>query len=282
MESNENGEHKRRAILYRGIIQSPEVISDSSSPFFNYGEGFFETVLYENNKLQYLDEHLIRMKKTCSDFNIKLNYEEIDRLLIEKLLRDNGLESHTCRVKILYAPVKDSSRWDTVVTAAPYTRPVKDFSLSIHNEVYDSKLNRYKSMNYQYNLYWKKNYHIKEYSDEVLFCNKEGNILEGSYTNILFVKDAVLYYVDRRNNYLQGIMQDQVLKTASETGNTVEALVDGIPLNQLKDADEVMICNSLMTVQNVRKIIVGDKVYRWKSSPSGDYVCSRLRDSLTD
>jgi len=272
MESNQYGEHKRRAVLYRGVKSDPVINTDAMSPFFNYGRGFFETILYEKGKLHFFREHQRRIENTCRDFQIHLNFSEIGETKILNYLEETGLKDHCCRVKILYAPVKEANRWDTVVTASPYTRPVKDFTLSLHNEVYDSKLNRYKSLNYEYNLYWKNYYFKKENSDEVLFCNREGNILEGSFTNILFVKDSILYYVDRNNNYLPGIMQDRVLLAASESGLKIVALPIGIPQNRLKDADEVIICNSLMQLAHVRKIITEDKNRNW--------VYSRMNESL--
>ena len=166
--------------MYRGLISDPIINTDALSPFFNYGRGFFETILYEKGKLHLFDEHLKRMANTCRDFQIQIDFSEIEEKKILRFMEKTGLSDHSCRVKIIYAPVKEANRWDTVVTAAPYTRPVKDFILSIHDEVYNSILNRYKSLNYEYNLYWKDYYRKKDHCDEVLFCNKEGNILEGS------------------------------------------------------------------------------------------------------
>ncbi|MBI9100170.1 MAG: aminotransferase class IV, partial [Spirochaetaceae bacterium] len=106
-------------------------------------------------------------------------------------------------------------------------------------------------------------------------------ILEGSYTNVLYMEDSTLFYVDRCNNYLQGIMQDQVLFEAEKIqGLSIEALTEGIEISQIREADEVIICNSLMTVQNVRKIIYGDEVYSWGSSSSSDSLASMLKGKL--
>ena len=281
MESNQYGEHTRRTVLYRGEISPPLIPSETSSPFFNYGQGFFETILFEDNKLWYFSKHLNRMKKTCSDFNISIDFSQIREEKIYTLLEGNGLKDHCCRVKILYAPIKSAGPWDTLVTAAPYTRPAGDFTLSVHNEIYDSRLNLYKSLNYQYNNYWKEYYKKLNNSDEVLFCNKKQHILEGSYTNLLFVKKSTLYYVGKENNYLHGIMQDRILKAAESINRLkIQSLADGINIQDLKNADEVIICNSLITVQNVKKIFHGKIKYTWKSSPSTDYLAPELRKIL--
>lgn len=281
MEGNQNGKDTGRAVLYGGVISSPAIKTDSRSPFLNYGRGFFETVLYENGKLHHFQEHLERMEKTCRDFEIQLDYSQVEKEKVYTYLKTIGLENHCSRVKIIYAPIEKGNRWETLVSAAPYTRPARDFVLSVHNEVYDSKLNRYKSLNYEYNLYWKKYYGEKEHSDEVLFCNKEGNILEGSYTNLLYTKNSTLYYVDKKCNYLNGIMQDQILKTAAQIDRLkIGVLSNGISINLLKEADEILICNSLIQVQNVGRIIYGDEIFKRPSSTAGDSLAKKLRNKI--
>lgn len=239
----------RRQILYRGKPVSPRLETDALSPFFNYGRGFFETILFEEGKLDLYEEHLERMERTCRDFEVRLDYAEIAVEKILSLLSEENLDDKTARVKIIYAPVSDAARWDTVVVAAPYTRPVNDFKLSVHNEVCDTKLNRYKSLNYSYNLYWKEHYSKKDHSDEVLFLNSQGNVLEGSYTNILFRHEGILHYVGREQNYLQGIMQDEVLRQTKKNGEEIVSMDKGIPVDMLHDADEVLVCNSLLKVK---------------------------------
>lgn len=270
MESSEHGRNRRRAVLYRGELSSPSIETNAISPFFNYGRGFFETVLYENGKLHLYDRHLERMRKTASDFSFRIDFDEIREDKILSYLESENLAGNCSRVKILYAPVADPGRWDTVVTASPYTRPVNDFVLSIHDEIRDISLNRYKSLNYCFNLHWRELYRKKENSDEVLFLNREGNVLEGSYTNILLVKGNRLFYTGQEQNYLKGIMQERTLEIAWSAGLKIEPMDEGIPLEWLKEADEVMVCNSLMLVKKVNKMIFGGKspmpgVRKWET-----------------
>ena len=285
MESGKHGSSGRRAVLYRGELSNPAILSNALSPFFNYGKGFFETVLYDRGKLQLWDKHLERMRQTCGNFSIRLDYSEISEEKIYSFLESENLTGHCSRVKILYAPVKDPGRWDTVVIASPYTPPLKDFVLSVHDEVCDTVLNRYKSLNYGYNLHWRDHYNRMEHSDEVLFINRSGHVLEGSYTNILFVKDSTLFYTGKKQNYLQGIMQSRILQLAGTAGLSPEAMEEGIPLEDLKKADEVMLCNSLMQLKRVRKILCGGEVWRWERSvgkSTADGYSERLLNLLAE
>ncbi|MBN2656097.1 MAG: aminotransferase class IV [Spirochaetales bacterium] len=260
-----------RKILYRGELVNPILETHALSPFFNYGQGFFETVLYEKGKLHLFERHLDRMRKTASDFSFRIDFDEIREEKILSYLESENLAGHCSRVKILYAPVADQGRWDTVVTATTYTRPINDFVLSLHDEIRDTSLNRHKSLNYGFNLHWREHYRKKENSDEVLFLNREGNVLEGSYTNVLFVKANELFYTGKQQNYLQGIMQERVLETAERAGLKPVALDRGISPERLKDADEVLVCNSLMLVKRVRKILFRDGVRRWETTTEESY-----------
>ncbi|MBB6480118.1 aminotransferase class IV [Spirochaeta isovalerica] len=270
MESSEHGRDRRRAVLYRGELSDPAIVSNALSPFFNYGLGFFETVLYDGGKLHLFDRHLDRMKNTCRDFSVKVDFSEITEEKILRYLESQNLTEHCSRVKILYAPVSDPARWDTVVSAAPYTRPVNDFVLSVHDEVRDTVLNRYKSLNYNFNLHWRDHYRQKDKSDEVLFLNRYGNILEGSYTNILLIKGDTLFYAGKNQNYLKGIMQNRILEAASKSDWRIAGLEKGIDLETLQSADEVMVCNSLLLIKKVGKILRDDEVWKWdtQSGPS--------------
>lgn len=254
-----------RKILYRGELQDSSLLTNALSPFFNYGQGFFETILYDTGNLHLFDRHLKRMERTCLDFSIRLDFNEITKEKILSLLDRENLTGHSSRVKIIYAPVTNGAHWDTVVTAAAYTRPLNDFVLSVHDEIRDTALNRYKLLNYGFNLHWKQFYHKKDHSDEVLFLNKKENFLEGSYTNLLFAKNSALYYTGRKQNYLQGIMQNRVLDVAASIGLEIKAMDEGIHPEILKDAEEVMVCNSLILIKRVRKLVIGNDVWRWES-----------------
>ncbi len=121
----------------------------------------------------------------------------------------------------------------------------------------------------------------KDHSDEVLFCNKDGNILEGSYTNILFREGDTLFHVDKCCNYLHGIMQNQILNETGKIGKyIIQPLKKGIEPERIIEADEVIICNSLILAQNVKKIIYLDKEYTWDSSPGSNYLATDIRGKL--
>lgn len=281
MQSEQYNEYGQRTALFRGSIENPSLICGGAIPFSNFDRGFFETILYEDGILMFYKEHVQKMKETCHDFNITLNFSDITENLIYKLLESLNLINHCSKVNIVYAPIGHSRKWESIVTATPYTRPAKDFSLSIHDKIYESELNGYKSLNCDYRLFWKNHYKKINHSDEVLFCNKEGNILQGSSSNILLVKDSILYYVDKTYSYLRGITQTKLVEKAERIENlTIRSLPKGIETSMLRDADEVMISNSLMLVQNVRKIQNKTDILTWGSSPSSDYLATKLRIEL--
>lgn len=84
---------------------------------------------------------------------------------------------------------------------------------------------------------------------EVFFVDRDGNVTEGSITNVFIVKDGVLKTTHR--NILSGIAREVILDSAS--GICVVQLTD-IPLTDLYAADECFITNSLKGIVPVVKI----------------------------
>jgi len=164
-------------------------------------------------------------------------------------------------------PGVDGKNCETLVYAATYTRPDKVFVTALHKEPVTSSLRKHKRLSYHDNLYWKNFYANKLSADEVLFVNRKGRVVEGSYTNILAVWNKNLYYVEPREPYLQGIMQQQIIKHASELGiKKVLPKAKGFPLQFLERVDEVILTNSLLIAAPVHKIIYSPKYVIEKNS----------------
>lgn len=268
-------------VLFNGNFTTKPNISPLVSQHSQYGLGFFETILYMNDKIFFLQDHIERINRTCRDFKIDLNLSSLNESLIPKLLKKNKLINQTCRIKIIYAPMAKTNEWSTVITAMPYTPKAENFKLAIHDEIYESHLNRYKSLNYQYNLYWREFYQKQSGCDEVLFCNSRKNILEGSFTNILVKKGSKIFYADKKNPYLWGITQDRIIELVGKRGDlTSVSLTEGFSPEFLKDADGVYITNSLILIKEAKKVLLKDKVLFKKQVSSESFLQEIYNDLL--
>ncbi|MFO7809753.1 MAG: aminotransferase class IV, partial [Candidatus Delongbacteria bacterium] len=88
--------------------------------------------------------------------------------------------------------------------------------------------------------------------DEVLFINAEGKITEGAKSNIIGIKNNILYFVGQDENYLHGIMQKNILKDHIKIGfkNALSVCV-GFSPESLTSFDEIIISNSLIVARSI-------------------------------
>jgi branched-subunit amino acid aminotransferase/4-amino-4-deoxychorismate lyase len=93
---------------------------------------------------------------------------------------------------------------------------------------------------------------------EILFLNSKGNIIEGTRSNILCIKDNILYYVDLSENYLHGIMQSRIVSDHKEFGiSDAQAVKGGFQYDFIKECSEVLIVNSLMIARSCSSVSSG-------------------------
>ncbi|MDC7221384.1 MAG: aminotransferase class IV [Spirochaetales bacterium] len=246
-------------ILFNGKLQDEPLNCSPFSLHFQYGTGFFETILY-NKGLFFYEEHLKRMRNTCKDFCIDLNWDDISE---DKLVRLLGKKKDSeFRLKILYAPLKeDSSRWDTVVTMQPYKRRDNPMTAALHcTEPYNNSLHHYKSTNYEYHRYWCSHYKNRG-MDEVLFSPDGKRALEGSYTNIIVRKGKTLYFAPPTLPCLPGIAQEKILEWANKSGYKLKPVKKGFTHAQLRSGEEVILTNSLLLAENLISLKIKEKIY---------------------
>ncbi|MBN2444030.1 MAG: aminotransferase class IV [Spirochaetales bacterium] len=242
-------------ILYNGRITPDSIVTHTGSSFFNYGIGFFETVLYQNNRLYFWADHVERLQQTAELFEFLLTSEWLSEDLVYELIRHNKGEQNILRVKILCGPIREQGVWDIIIFVKEYERHTMDYELFIHWEPKDGFFCNFKSVNYQALLYWRGYYKEHFQADEVLFLNYQGNILEASASNVLVVKDSVLFYVDIHDNYLPGIMQKNIVKESTHLGfKKAVPIQGGFTLDFLEKADEVLLTNSLIVAQRTGQL----------------------------
>ncbi|MEZ5540739.1 MAG: aminodeoxychorismate lyase [Pseudomonadota bacterium] len=87
---------------------------------------------------------------------------------------------------------------------------------------------------------------------EGLMQDARGNIVEGTMSNILMLRDEVLSTPDLTHCGVAGVTRALILELAAQAGIPVR--IRDIPLAELDTADEVMLCNSLIGIWPVTRI----------------------------
>ncbi len=240
-----------RKILLDGQIKYKDsVIISPDSPALNFGCGLFETVLYRNEKLYFYNEHLQRLRSACRELLIEPPAEDmISYERLTDLADQNGYNKNTARIKIFYAPLSGPDKWNSLVSVEKYGRKDGNVSLKTDPRTRDSSFNRYKSSSYMQNYL---SILGTDGSKEIAFVNLRNEITEGSRTNILCLKNGIIYFTGRKENYLQGIMQNMILSDYRDIGfDGIEELAGGFTQDIIRHTEEMIITNSLMISKNV-------------------------------
>lgn len=222
----------------REIIYEKEELKLDNGSYF--GQGVFETILWLDKPI-FLKEHIERLKEGMEKIGLA-PLEEEDELL--KFI--GSLEVKNKAFKIMVTPLNIVLR----VSEIPYKEEdyKKGRNLKISKVLRNSTsiLSYIKSSCYIENIIEKRKA-VKEGFDDVLFFNENGFLSETSCANIFIIKNNRIFTPKIENGLLRGIIRTWVIDNFSvEEGK--------ILYEDLKDADEVFVTNSLMGIMRVNKI----------------------------
>lgn len=236
------------------LIKNDELLISPKGEGFNYGYGLFETLKIVDGNICFMEEHFNRLKKSCAELNLKFEYDLcIIQEYANNLVSSCGMSSGS--IKILYAKDKDKYNLLMTTNENKYTleKYKKGFSICIASSKRNpySKLTYIKSNNYLENILEKTIANKKGY-DETVFLNTNDNISEGSYTNVFFIKDNIIYTPSISCGILPGIMRDKVIDLINKLSIKIE--IGKFKIDDMFKADEIFITNSLMEIMPVWKL----------------------------
>ncbi|MCK5913972.1 MAG: aminotransferase class IV family protein [Desulfuromusa sp.] len=243
---------------------------------FLFGDTLFETFKAHDQKIVLMSLHLDRLEQSAQLLNFPYDRQRIEVSLLQMAA---ALKSPTSRLRLTLSrgdfqgltwPRAEQSWF--LLTASNYDEPTADERqcgaaciISPNQRTNPtSHLPQMKRGNYADCLY-AANYAHQSNADEALFIDQQQNILEGSTSNIFAIIDNRLVTPPPGVLILDGIMRQQIIKTAAELGILV--VERNIPAAELHQAEEVFLTNSLIDILPVAGIN-GKAVSRgdhWKS-----------------
>jgi branched-subunit amino acid aminotransferase/4-amino-4-deoxychorismate lyase len=194
-----------------------------SNRAFQYSDGAFETMLFVDGEVRFLEAHLIRLKRAAKILKIELPQplfnQETVAFWIEKLLTENQL-SESVRIKIkiwrsgkgLYTPQENAA--EVLITAEPQlVTPViietSDFANSVCTQY--SNYSFFKGPNsMQYVLAGLEKKQRK--LDEIILLSTEGFVSECLAANIFWVKNGMVFTPKTEAGCVAGIMRENLLR----------------------------------------------------------------------
>ena len=221
----------------RNIIYGKDEILIDEGLFF--GRGVFETILWKDRPV-FLNEHIERLKSSMKEIGLLPLEEKMLRGYLDKLdIKDKGVKITVTPLNIIITERKINYKEED------YNRGMK-LTISKVRRNSTSRLCYIKSTCYIENLIEKENAKKIGY-DDVLFLNENGYVTETSCANIFIVKNKEIFTPKIEDGLLGGIIRGEIIKNCNVEQKS-------ITIEDLKEAEEIIITNSLMGVMSVNEI----------------------------
>jgi branched-chain amino acid aminotransferase len=259
-------------LIFNGKLLKPESgIISANSRGLRFGDGLFETMKCINGQMELVDEHFARLWKGLQvlQFTIPKQFTP-DHLEqeIQTLLKKNG-HSKMARVRLTVFR-GDGGLFDATDHKPNYL--VQSWALPDETGGWNSNglvLGIYtdvkKSCDILSNLkhnnflpYAMAALHAKkEKWNDALLLNTGGGLCDTTIANIFLIKDEVVYTPALTEGCIAGVMRRNLVEKLTAAGYK---LVEGkVSVDELLDADEVFLTNSVYNLRWVQRI--GDKKY---------------------
>ncbi len=233
------------------------------SPFdhgFMYGLGVFETFRIYDGHPFLLDDHLTRIQNGLDMLNISFSITRNDVLpILSQLLKANGYRDAYVRLNI------SAGIGDVGLQVEPYTnptiimymKPIPTFSeekvcktLQVRRNTPEGPI-RLKSHHYLNNILGKQEIGHQP-NVEGIFLTKEGFVAEGIVSNVFWAKDGTVYTPSLETGILNGVTRLFIIDLLRSWG--VDVQEGYYSLQQLKEADEIFLTNSIQEIVPVCRL----------------------------
>ncbi len=231
-----------------------------------YGDGLFETLAVENGIVKNWELHWARLCAGCERLFIPQPNELQVLSEIEYLLRGVGKEL----VKIIitrgagargyaFDEVNASrivSVYDWPVLADENTITGIELFLCQTRLAKQPLLAGIKHLNRLENILARHEWQSSTYAEGIML-DSDGNVIEGTMSNVFLVRNSLLQTPDLNNSGVRGITRQRIIDVSKQEGITLQQTTLG--LDDLFNADEVFVCNTVIGIWPVKK--AGEKQY---------------------
>lgn len=250
-------------MLINGIATNALAATDRA---VHYGDGVFETIAIFNGEPRAWHRHMKRLFVGCA----KLGIPQADAAVLEsearRLYKECGQGQERLVLKIIisrgsggrgYRPAAESSP-TRILALYPWPEHAYAwYNIGIRLHLCETRLScnpalaGIKHLNRLENILASNEWQDKDIA-EGLMCNMQGDVIEGTMTNVFAVFDSVLHTPDLRDCGVAGTMRARVIEAAVELGVKVNERRIGV--DELYKADELFVCNSILNIVAVRQL----------------------------
>jgi D-alanine transaminase len=236
------------------LIQRKEAWIDVEDRAFQFGDGVYEVIRVYNGKAFYLQEHMMRFKRSANEVQIAPPYpiEKLTQLLLE-LVEQSGLKQGNIYLQVSRGTAPRSHAFPQQVRPLiiaypqPSLRPDKELSQGVAAiTTEDIRWLRcdIKSLNLLGAVLAKQKA-VDQHAHEAILI-RDGVVTEGSSTNIFIVKDDILWTHPANHLILHGITRKITLQLADELGIPIS--FEPFSKETLLSANECMMTSTTMEI----------------------------------
>ncbi len=224
-----------------------------------YGDGVFETIAVKAGQPVLLDRHLQRLDEGCRRLALGVDHARVrSEVLAYAAALGNGV------LKLILTR-GDSQRGYGIDPDAMVRRILQGGPPATYPEAHGTDgirlfacatrlaeqplLAGLKHLNRLEQVIARAEWRDAEYA-EGLMLDRSGRVIEGVFSNLFVVRNGVLRTADLTRCGVAGVMRAEILDQAQALG--VPVAVADISLEQLQQADEVFVCNSVYGIWPVR------------------------------
>jgi 4-amino-4-deoxychorismate lyase len=225
---------------------------------FQYGDGLFETIRYESNRIWFWNDHANRLLAGMSAMQLTapdgFSAETLQETIL-RLLNANYLASEPARIKIqvwrqpggLYSPT--TNQVNILITA----RPGKPFAITekAQTEIYDtfrlspSPVSAFKTLNslpYVLAGIFRNQHQL----DDVILLDTNGHLAECLAANLFWYANEALYTPSLQTGCINGIVRQQFVRRAAKLGITLH---EGSYKPDVLNQADAIFCANVMGIQ---------------------------------
>ncbi len=251
--------------LINGILAEHLALSDRA---IHYGDGLFETIAIRAGKLEFWQRHMQRLARGCDRLGITM--PDAALLLAEArtlIVSDDAV----LKIIISRGPGGRGYRPPTAAESQPTrmlaTHPWPDYPAShwqqgivlrycITPATLNPALAGIKHLNRLEQVLARAEWHDPAIAEGVM-SDMNGQVIEGTMSNLFFVRDGALHTPDLSNSGVAGIIREVIMDIA---------VAQNLPLYcrhyshaELESADEIFVTNSVIGLWPVRQL--GERCY---------------------
>jgi branched-subunit amino acid aminotransferase/4-amino-4-deoxychorismate lyase len=242
-----------------GVIQTEDKAHISPlNPGFLFGEGLFETVRADTGEPFLLSEHIARMRAGLKILQLEPPADfDLIPSAVKKLLTTNQLVQGAAIIKLIcsqnhpISPKIDSTASTTLIikTTRLELKEINQRQQGLRAQIIPWRRNRnnpllgLKSLNYLENRYALQKTRCQGF-DEGIFLNQEGELCEGTFSNLFLVRKGTLLTPPLKAGILPGITRAFILKKAHSAG--IKYRETKLFPNDLKSCEGAFLTSSLM------------------------------------